>query len=246
MSSVALVGACLVSCFVSVTNPWFYTSKCGQNGCPIFHKATSRGRAEVRTRAEDIRQAGRKRRLWRCGEEWEDEDEQIQERQSTEMERTNEKTAERRDRGEPYRGTSPMRIDQGVSVGVDVSHLAPPPKPVDTEVIDRAIEGDSSDFGGRDKGEWDGKVREERGEEMEGEVKNKAQEVGEARRDNDQSQWPEFVQVPGGVPQAPPSVLSSGAVTSINISRPLLDEAISWERLAGGKENKKRKWWHMP
>ncbi|CAE6492300.1 unnamed protein product [Rhizoctonia solani] len=238
MSAVALVGACLVSCFVSVTNPWFYTSKCGQKGCPIFHKATSRGRAEVRTRAEDVRQAGVKRGLWRCGEEWEDEGEQMQERQSTEMERTNEKTAERRNRGEPYQGTSPMRMDQGVSVGVDVSHLAPPPEPVDSEVIDRANEGDSRDFGGRDKAE----ARDERGEETNKARKDKEKVQG----DNDRSQWPEFVQVPGGVPKAPPSVLSSGVMTSVNTSRPLLDEAISWERLAGEKESKKRKWWHMP
>ncbi|KAJ1301031.1 hypothetical protein OPQ81_003452 [Rhizoctonia solani] len=240
MSATAVVGACLVSCFVSVTNPWFYTTKCGQNGCPLFHKAANRGRAEVEERGEEIRQAGRRTRFWGCGEDWNEE-----------AERRNEQTIEggdgkeeRRNRNEPYRGTSPMRIDEPVSLGVDVSHLAPPPQPINSDVIDRANEGDSGDFGGGDRQ----REREERGTEQEG--KEKAQEDKEKGRhdnDQDQSQWPDFVQVPGGVPKAPPSVLSSGQVTLLSTSRPLLDEAISWDRLAGvGKERKKRKWWHMP
>ncbi|KDN46544.1 hypothetical protein RSAG8_04197, partial [Rhizoctonia solani AG-8 WAC10335] len=59
--------------------------------------------------------------------------------------------------------------------------------------------------------------------------------------------WPEVVEVPGGVPKAPPSVLSPGTISSIYPTRPLLDEAISWERLnRAGKEREKQKWWHMP
>ncbi|CAE6501023.1 unnamed protein product [Rhizoctonia solani] len=68
-------------------------------------------------------------------------------------------------------------------------------------------------------------------------------------RDPSQIQWPEVVQVPGGVPKAPPSVLSSGTISSIYPTRPVLDEAISWERLNRAdkdKEREKQKWWYMP
>ncbi|CCO30570.1 hypothetical protein BN14_04600 [Rhizoctonia solani AG-1 IB] len=191
----------------------------------------------------------RKRRFWRCGEEWEDEDEQMQERQSGDTHESrngemwkdqNGDTTPRRDLNEPYRGTSPMGTKEGVSLGVDVSHLAPPVSPVDAEVIDRANEG-SDDFGG-DKGREKERDRDkERGRET---IEKDSQErqMGE-----EITQWPDKVYVPGGVPKAPPSVLSSGGTgTLINPSRPVLDEAISWDRLDARRESKKRKWWYMP
>ncbi|EUC61239.1 hypothetical protein RSOL_389520 [Rhizoctonia solani AG-3 Rhs1AP] len=173
--SLAIVGACLVSCFVSATNPWFYTSTCGQNGCPICHKAASRGRAEVGARAEDIRQSGRTKRFWKCGQALGQDDPQ------------NNPMAERQTSTEPYQGTEPMQIPEG----------------------------------DKEKGP----------------------------RDPSQIQWPEVVQVPGGVPKAPPSVLSSGTISSIYPTRPVLDEAISWERLNRAdkdKERERQKWWYMP
>lgn len=132
----------------------------------------------------------------------------------------------------------PNNDDAGVSFGIDVSHMAPAPRPVDPAVLDRAITDKTNDFGGATENDRVGyphvtgtdpeKAANESSRPIESGAKELAQShraVSEGRTSGDR-----------------------GAPSTVTYpSRPLLDEAISWDRLAGvGKENKKRRWWHMP
>ncbi|KAF8688657.1 hypothetical protein RHS03_09503, partial [Rhizoctonia solani] len=244
----------------------FLAATCGRNGCPVLDKATERGRAQVarRRHQEDNPPRPKRTMFWRCGKSWDEEDAQMEERRNGDMPESECQSQDgddggtlRRDSGEPYRGTSPMGVKEGVSLGVDVSHLAPPARPVDAGIIDRASRG-PDDFGGGDKSKESSRDREaeerhERNTDRDNETqqedtKTREQEVREQQLKEERTAQPsDKVQVPGGVPKAPPSVFSSsGTRTLINSPRPVLDEAISWDRLDAQRESKKRKWWYMP
>ncbi|KAF8752005.1 hypothetical protein RHS01_07812 [Rhizoctonia solani] len=137
----------------------FLAATCGRNGCPVLDKATERGRAQVTRRRHkkttpqdpngqcsgDAVNPGTKRtHRWKSVGMGICRSLNVNGKMGTMVGHCG------RDSGEPYRGTSPMGVKEGVSLGVDVSHLAPPARPVDAGIIDRASRG-PDDFGGGDK-----------------------------------------------------------------------------------------------
>jgi hypothetical protein len=161
---------------------------------------------------------------------------------------------------EPYRSTDHMRIphttahdggrsnvnsaEVGVSLGVDVSHMAPPPRQVDAAMIDRANVGNTNDFGGAG-----GKAKGDGNRKMTGGTYNKKLEGG--HKETAAEKTPETHSELGQTAAHPPPSITTSDQTNGGVppypSRPLLDEAISWDRIVGvGKENKKKGWWHMP
>ncbi|KAG9128040.1 hypothetical protein FRC07_005907 [Ceratobasidium sp. 392] len=245
----------LVSCFISIANPWFYTAKCGQDGCPACHKVAHRGRADITASAvrldEEARQAAAglptrarnvvghsrdnvaaKRSWLRRGCGWEREEE----RGASEMRENPDAntltpgsflgTMGVASHSEPYRGTPPMQISvaagrhdghvgeqSGVSLGVDVSHMPPKPDPVDTSCTS--------------PNKLDG-AKEER-KDMSAVERNK-QTIGSGQGG-----------LPSNIVGHGSSEMEQTATTSISDAtshrslptRPLLDEAISWDRITG-------------
>lgn len=162
---------------------------------------------------------------------------------------------------EQYRGTLPMHIPDaairddarrnihsakaGVSLGVDVNYMAPTPRPVNSAVIDRANEASSDDFGSaRGKNKSD-RTRKGTDDKPRNTRKEKAVQVGPNEDAPSRRATSTASDALSGT--VSPDQTDVGAESGVRPPRPLLDEAISWERLAGlGQKNKKTKWWHMP
>ncbi|KAG9092319.1 hypothetical protein FS749_015840 [Ceratobasidium sp. UAMH 11750] len=137
-------------------------------------------------------------------------------------------------RSEPYRGTPLMQIPAaddrrnqhvGISLGVDVGHLAPKSDAVNTSYINA---GSSDGHSG---------AKDRPGGKLAAAIHSKQIEDGQAG-------LPRRVDGSKRVAQAAAAPLPDGRQLP---ARPLLDEAISWDRIAGASKSAgKRRWWHMP
>ncbi|KAF8607259.1 hypothetical protein BDV93DRAFT_542238 [Ceratobasidium sp. AG-I] len=238
MGSVAIIGACLVPCFISIANPWFYTTSCGQGGCPMCHKAAHRGRAGVEASAMELNDQARqaaseiptRARGMFSRQELAEEKDGGQEKKGWLRRGCGWEEKNMEARGEQHEGAAEMRETTREDV-------------IETQVQDSTRVASHS-------------------EQYRGTPPMRIPHIDVQDQEGSPATGQAGVSFGVDVSHLAPEPLPFGATPEERLIeenarpaesaegkqvRPSLDEAISWDRLAGtSKPGSKRKWWHMP